>query len=77
PGGGAPTQPAGGAPADAPVASTGNTAPRKPQKSEPSKPKISEEALAGRNPLGSFAELAAFLAAQGPGGDKPPTDPAS
>ena len=77
PGGGAPTQPAGGAPADAPVASTGNTAPRKPQKSEPSKPKISEEALAGRNPLGSFAELAAFLAAQGPGGEKPPTDPAS
>lgn len=50
--------------------------PRKTQRSEPARPHISEGALAGRNPLGSFAELAAFLDAKAPQGEPAPTPPA-
>ena len=45
---------------------------RKPQRAEPAKPQISEGALAGRNPLGSFAELAAFLTAKSQPDEPPP-----
>jgi hypothetical protein len=38
--------------------------PRRNPRPEAAKPQITEEALAGRNPLGSFAELAAFLNAK-------------
>ena len=49
---------------------------RKPQRAEPAKPQISEGALAGRNPLGSFAELAAFLTAKSQPDEPPPATPA-
>lgn len=55
---------------------TPTPAQRKPQRSEPAKPQISEGALAGRNPLGSFAELAAFLTVKSQPGDQPPPPPA-
>lgn len=72
----------GGKPADAPAtatdaASTPSSAQRKPQRAEPPKPQISEGALAGRNPLGSFAELAAFLTAKSQPGEQPPPPPAA
>jgi len=68
-------------PAQSPEAATPASAPgpRKNPRPETAKPQISEEALAGRNPLGSFAELAAFLNAKTKPGETPgqaPQEPA-
>jgi hypothetical protein len=38
--------------------------PRKPSRRQPAKPHLTQEALAGAAPLGTFAELAAFWAAK-------------
>jgi hypothetical protein len=67
--------------AQSPEAATPASAPgpRKNPRPETAKPQISEEALAGRNPLGSFAELAAFLNAKTKPGETPgqaPQEPA-
>ena len=68
-------KPAEATPAGDAATPTPAPAQRKPQRAEPAKPQISEGALAGRNPLGSFAELAAFLTAKSQPGDQPPAPP--
>jgi uncharacterized protein len=76
PGAAAPVQ--GGAPRGAAPAPAQQPPPRKPRR-QPPKPKLSQAALAGATPLGTFAELAAFWEAKKkedaePVPPAPPTD---
>jgi uncharacterized protein len=57
-------QPAGQAEQQAAEAAETREAPRKPSRRQPAKPNLTQEALAGAAPLGTFAELAAFWAAK-------------